>query len=123
MLDKIFKTIVGKRAGALVPTTSNSDAMKNMVSMVQGAAHALLIDKEWVCPCGHKFRASGEWVATVPTMCEVPNCPNPKYYLDGPGRALLEANPQGVKLTESNGSSTQVAAGEQPKGLPSRFRK
>ncbi|EPY43653.1 hypothetical protein AGDE_00268 [Angomonas deanei] len=78
-------------------------------------------EREWQCPCGHKFRAGGEWTACAPIHCEVPSCPNPKYYIDGPGRALLEANPSGVKLEEvSNNPKLQAPSGKG--GVGSRFK-
>lgn len=82
-------------------------------------------EREWQCPCGHKFRAAGEWVACAPIYCEVPSCPNPKYYIDGPGRALLEANPSGVKLTEvhARGDKEADSANSPPRlGVGSRFK-
>lgn len=82
----------------------------SLMAEAQKIASTLMQEKEWQCPCGHKFRASGEWIATVPAMCEVPTCPNPKYYLSGAGRALLEANPSGVKLEQVDPSRT-IAAG------------
>lgn len=46
-------------------------------------------EKEWRCSCGHVFRASGEWQACEPLSCEAPRCPNPKFFLDGPGKSML----------------------------------
>ena len=46
-------------------------------------------EKEWRCSCGHVFRASGEWQACEPSRCEAPRCPNPKFFLDGPGKQML----------------------------------
>jgi len=46
-------------------------------------------EKEWRCSCGHVFRASGDWEACEPSRCEAPRCPNPKFFLDGPGKNML----------------------------------
>lgn len=96
-----------------IATSGNNSRASSFMSLMaeaQKIAGSLMQEKEWQCPCGHKFRASGEWVATVPAMCEVPSCPNPKFYLSGAGRALLEASPQGVRLEQVDPSRT-IAAG------------
>jgi hypothetical protein len=85
-------------------------------------------EKEWKCHCGHVFRAAGEWVPTEPCNCEAPGCPNPRYFLDGPGRAMLEARNSGGSVeggssaAGSIGSSTS-SAGALPasSGLGGRF--
>eukprot|EP00744_Colponema_vietnamica_P011529 GILI01016219.1.p1 GENE.GILI01016219.1~~GILI01016219.1.p1 ORF type:complete len:141 (+),score=29.48 GILI01016219.1:83-505(+) len=89
---------------------SRSAGFMSLMAEAQKMANSLMQEKEWQCPCGHKFRAHGEWIATVPAMCEVPTCPNPKFYLSGAGRALLEASPQGVRLEQVDPSQT-IAAG------------
>ncbi|SYZ63544.1 hypothetical_protein (plasmid) [Leishmania braziliensis MHOM/BR/75/M2904] len=130
-LEKL-KMIVGRSAGSRAGkalTTSAGVApprLSEAWSQAKAITNKLFEEREWQCPCGHKFRAAGEWVACAPIYCEVPSCPNPKYYIDGPGRALLEANPSGVKLEEvvnSRGSvSPQEASFQKPGGVGSRFR-
>lgn len=99
-LNKL-KTIVTKTGGSKVTaiaTTSTrqnptfTESINKIISSINGE------EKEWQCPCGHKFRDSGEWVVGSPALCEVPSCPNKKFYIDGPGRALLEANPGGITM-------------------------
>jgi hypothetical protein len=46
-------------------------------------------EREWKCACGHIFRASGEWSPCEPSRCEAPRCPNPKFFLSGPGVNML----------------------------------
>ncbi|KPA76076.1 hypothetical protein ABB37_08206 [Leptomonas pyrrhocoris] len=131
LIDK-FKTLVGRnvgsRAGSAL-TTSSKAAPPTFVeawNQAKAMTSKLFEEREWQCPCGHKFRAAGEWVACAPIYCEVPSCPNPKYYIDGPGRALLEANPSGVKLEEVNSSNssgvTGASSGKKTGGVGSRFR-
>ncbi|AAZ13234.1 uncharacterized protein TEOVI_000093400 [Trypanosoma equiperdum] len=124
MLDKI-KTIVTRHASQSVSkaltTANNRPSLKDAVSQAAQMTAKLLGEREWQCPCGHKFRASGEWVATLPVYCEVPSCPNPKYYVDGPGRALLEANPSGVRLGEVKAEGKPTIA-SLPGGVSSRFK-
>jgi hypothetical protein len=126
MFDKL-KTIVGRtgaaQGNALIQNAMSKSGSSGMMVPGGGSASSgmpaslqqlmnqavqlggkLFEETEWQCPCGHKFRAGGEWIACAPIHCEVPNCPNPKYYVDGPGRALLEANPQGVRLQEVRNS-------------------
>ncbi|KAG8344036.1 hypothetical protein ERJ75_001328600 [Trypanosoma vivax] len=129
MLGKI-KTIVSRHLGqntgnSLITSVSAKPSLKEAVNQAVQVTQKLFGEREWQCPCGHKFRASGEWVATLPIYCEVPSCPNPKFYVDGPGRALLEANPSGVRLGEvkkehrlpSSSSSSSPA-----RGVASRFK-
>lgn len=119
MFDKL-KTIVARSAankgqsmmgnalstqaqqGGQVPQQGFQQFMSQAIQLSQ----KLFEEKEWQCPCGHKFRAHGEWIACAPIYCEVPNCPNPRYYVDGPGRALLEANPSGVRLEQVDPSKS-----------------
>lgn len=132
LIDKL-KTMVGRnmgaRAGNALTTSSGAAAPSFAEAWNQAKAltSKLFEEREWQCPCGHKFRAAGEWVACAPIYCEVPSCPNPKYYIDGPGRALLEANPSGVKLEEVNsstGGASEARGGsaKKPGGVGSRFR-
>ncbi|KAK7194581.1 hypothetical protein NESM_000376300 [Novymonas esmeraldas] len=131
LIDKL-KTMVGRnigsRAGNALTTSSGAAAPTFAEAWNQAKAMTskLFEEREWQCPCGHKFRAAGEWVACAPIYCEVPSCPNPKYYIDGPGRALLEANPSGVRLEEVSGSSGSTAScsnsSKKPSGVGSRFR-
>lgn len=102
-----LKTIVGKsngsRAVALATQSSKSssrvtDSINNFISTLNG-------EKEWECPCGHKFRDSSEWFVCAPALCEVPSCPNKKFYVDGPGRALLEANSAGISMKPAQAAS------------------
>ncbi|KEG10323.1 hypothetical protein DQ04_03881080 [Trypanosoma grayi] len=124
MLDKI-KTFVSRQAGqkvgnALTTSSGAPPSLKDALSQAMQMTSKLFDEREWQCPCGHRFRASGEWVATLPIYCEVPSCPNPKYYVDGPGRALLEANPSGVKLQEFR-KEEQLPPSSTCKGVGSRF--
>lgn len=118
MFDK-FKTFVARSGAASTQNALSSvlassvpagqqNSIQGLMSQAVKMGSKLFEEKEWQCPCGHKFRAGGDWVACAPIHCEVPSCPNPKYYVDGPGRALLEANPQGVRLKEvtSNNNNT-----------------
>ena len=128
MLGKL-KSFVGRQAAggasALVPASSSSSSSPQTVSQAVAQAGQLVKkifgdeEKEWKCPCGHIFRASGDWVACAAVYCEVPSCPNPKYYLEGAGRALLEANPQGVKLEQVKPASKQLPPGSS--GVSSRL--
>lgn len=128
-LDNL-KTFVGRSAGnkaanALQTNVSGAPPPSFAQAFNQAAALAskMFEEREWQCPCGHKFRAPGEWVACAPIYCEVPSCPNPKYYIDGPGRALLEANPSGVKLEQVTDGKASTGAGKKgPAGVGSRFR-
>lgn len=130
MVFDSLKTFVARSAGNKVGnalTTSTGAAapsLSNVFNHARELANKLLEEKEWQCPCGHKFRASGEWVACAAIYCEVPSCPNPKYYIDGPGRALLEANPSGVKLQQITPGNVQKSASspKSPVGVGSRFR-
>ncbi|KAG5510355.1 hypothetical protein JKF63_07684 [Porcisia hertigi] len=129
--DKL-KTIVGRsigsQAGSAVAISSGagSPTFAEAWNQAKALTNKLFEEREWQCPCGHRFRAAGEWVACAPIYCEVPSCPNPKYYIDGPGRALLEANPSGVKLEEVNntdrGAGSQADTCRNPGGVGSRFR-
>lgn len=130
LVDKL-KTFVGRSASGAIGnalTTSPGQAPPSFAQAVNQAiamTTKLFEEREWQCPCGHKFRAAGEWVACAPIYCEVPSCPNPKYYIDGPGRALLEANPSGVKLSEvTDGQQTPGTPGKTkgPGGVASRFK-
>lgn len=131
LIDK-FKTLVGRNMGSRgvnALTTSGGAAPPTFAeawNQAKAITNKLFEEREWQCPCGHKFRAGGEWVACAPIYCEVPSCPNPKYYIDGPGRALLEANPSGVKLEEVKGSTSAGGsvpeASKKPGGVGSRFR-
>ncbi|KAG5484261.1 hypothetical protein CUR178_07417 [Leishmania enriettii] len=127
-LKTLFCRSVGSRSGnALTCSTGAAPpSFAEAWNEAKAMTSKLFEEREWQCPCGHKFRAAGEWVACAPTYCEVPSCPNPKYYIDGPGRALLEANPSGVKLEEvstSGGSATSPAdSGKKTGGVGSRFR-
>ncbi|EPY37083.1 hypothetical protein STCU_00214 [Strigomonas culicis] len=128
VFDKL-KTFVGQSAGkkvgnALTTASGSPSSSQSLLAKVFAeTASKMFEDKEWQCPCGHKFRASGEWIACAPIYCEVPSCPNPKYYISGPGRALLEANPSGVKLEEVKGGAQipPPTAGSKS-GVGSRFR-
>jgi hypothetical protein len=131
LIDKL-KTIVGRNVGSRAGnalTTSIGAAPPTFAAawnQAKAMTSKFFEEREWQCPCGHKFRAAGEWVACAPIYCEVPSCPNPKYYIDGPGRALLEANPSGVKLEEVNSSSSPgnagLSSGKKTGGVGSRFR-
>lgn len=106
VLSKGSAAAAGGSSSVVVSNASGAGGTSFM-SVIQEAsriANSIFEEKEWQCPCGHKFRASGEWVATVPAMCEVPTCPNPKFYLEEKGRALLEANPNGVRLEQVDNS-------------------
>ncbi|RNF27204.1 uncharacterized protein Tco025E_00578 [Trypanosoma conorhini] len=124
MLGKI-KTFVSRQAGqkagnALTTSSGAPPTLKDAFNQALQMTSKLFEEREWQCPCGHKFRASGDWVATLPIYCEVPSCPNPKYYVDGPGRALLEANPSGVKLQEVKDAPSIPSSSSTP-GVASRF--
>jgi hypothetical protein len=138
MFDKL-KTIVGrsgaqqgsnmlqnamtqKGGGMVVPggaagSSGMPASLQQLMSQAVQLGGKLFEEKEWQCPCGFKFKAGGEWVACAPIYCEVPRCPNPKYYVDGPGRALLEANPQGVRLQEVD-NSKQLGSNHQSSSAP-----
>ena len=94
------------------------------MSQVMTQTSKFFEEKEWQCPCGHKFRTRR---VVGLCSCRSPNMPHPKFYLDGPGRALLEANPQGVKLQEVDPSKTLPnASGSGAKtgnGMGGRFKK
>lgn len=133
MFDKL-KTIVGAKGGQAFGNAlatqgggPNQANFQKLMSQVMTTTSKFFEEKEWQCPCGHKFRAPGEWMACAPVYCEVPTCPNPKFYLDGPGRALLEANPQGVKLQEVDPSKTLPGASGNKtntgNGMGGRFKK
>ncbi|GET86593.1 hypothetical protein, conserved [Leishmania tarentolae] len=130
-IDKLKTMVnrsVGLRAGNALTTSSGAapPTFSEVWNQAKAMTSKLLEEREWQCPCGHKFRAAGEWVACAPIYCEVPSCPNPKYYIDGPGRALLEANPSGVKLEEvsstDRGVTSEAYSGKKPGGVGSRFR-
>ncbi|KAG5506352.1 hypothetical protein JIQ42_07970 [Leishmania sp. Namibia] len=131
LIDKL-KTLVGRsvvsRSGkALTCSTGTAPpTFAEAWNQAKAMTNKLFEEREWQCPCGHKFRAAGEWVACAPIYCEVPSCPNPKYYIDGPGRALLEANPSGVKLEEVSTSGVSAAShadsAKKTGGVGSRFR-
>jgi hypothetical protein len=96
-LGNFIKTVVsrsgktgGAGAGSLV-TTSGGAGVELKKALVTAMGMAGLSEKEWKCHCGHVFRAAGEWYPTEPSYCEAPGCPNPTFYLDGPGRAMLES--------------------------------
>lgn len=93
-------------------TTAQKKATELMMSAKQ--AFESFDEREWKCPCGHVFRASGHWEPTEPARCEAPGCPNPKFYLDGPGRQMLE-----------DGTAKMQVGGEPSKkkdGLGGRFK-
>lgn len=98
-LNKL-KTIVSKSSGShsLVLASNSSPPGSKITSNINKFISALNGEKEWECPCGHKFRDSAEWFVCAPALCEVPSCPNKKFYIDGPGRALLEANSGGITM-------------------------
>lgn len=125
-----LKTFIGRAAGnkagnALQTSVSGAPPPSLAQAFNEAAkmASKMFEEREWQCPCGHKFRASGEWVACAAVYCEAPSCPNPTFYLDGPGRALLEANPAGVKLQEvTDGKTSSSNAKKGPGGVGGRFR-
>lgn len=125
-----IKTMVSRSAGKSAGNALTTSTGGPPPSFAQALNQAMQMtskffeEREWQCPCGHKFRAGGEWVACAPIYCEVPSCPNPKYYIDGPGRALLEANPSGVKLEEvkSDGQIPASSGKTKPAGVGSRFK-
>jgi hypothetical protein len=105
-IGKLIKSVVGRKgagsSGALVSTSSSAtDGVKNAVTNAMSAIG--LGEREWNCQCGHKFRAEGEWYPTEPCYCEAPGCPNPTFYLDGPGRAMLEGKSAKSTDTKSIG--------------------
>ncbi|CCW63550.1 unnamed protein product [Phytomonas sp. EM1] len=124
-----FKTYVSRSVGSAVGHSLVASSNPPAASFSQAYGYTKQImktvfgEKEWQCPCGHKFRAAGEWIACAPIYCEVPSCPNPKYYIEGPGRALLESNPSGVKLQEVKDDSESIGnSARQAKGVASRFK-
>lgn len=104
VLSKGSAVATGGSSSVVVSSGASGGSFMSVIQEASRLANSIFEEKEWQCPCGHKFRASGEWVATMPAMCEVPTCPNPKYYLQGEGRALLEANPDGVRLEQVDNS-------------------
>ena len=107
----VLKTVVSRATGqpsngALV--ASGSPSASSALTSLKEKVSQMFEEKEWTCHCGHKFRAAGEWYPTEPAQCEAPGCPNPSYYIDGPGRAMLEAG------------GTSSIAGEAPKKLPDK---
>jgi hypothetical protein len=104
-IGNLIKSVVGRKGtsaagGALVSTTSSaSEGVKKAMSSAMAAMG--LAERDWTCQCGHKFRAEGEWYPTEPSYCEAPGCPNPTFYLDGPGRAMLEGKSSGAKSTDT----------------------
>lgn len=120
-LNKI-KTFVGKTAvsnATSLTTTSPKQGLKENLSKFITTINTFG-EREWQCPCGHKFRDSNEWVVGSPALCEVPSCPNRKYYVNGPGRALLEANPGGINMKPVSPNSSPLK--EKTTGVGSRIR-
>lgn len=124
-LLKKLKTVVapsiGKRATDI--TVSQPVKKSNFIKSVNKVISSVNGEpKEWHCPCGHKFWDSGEWMVCAPALCEVPSCPNKRYYIDGPGRALLEANPSGISMKSAASSlQKQELKGKTPGGIGSRI--
>eukprot|EP00759_Apiculatamorpha_spiralis_P039498 PhF_6_TR38357/c0_g1_i1/m.57172 len=65
-------------------SNQHQSQQQNLMSMMMGE------EKEWECWCGHKFRAPGLWVPCAPITCMAPRCPNPKFFMEGPGREMLK---------------------------------
>jgi hypothetical protein len=57
--------------------------------------------REWECWCGHKFRAPGQWIPCGPMMCQAPGCPNPKFFISGEGRKMLDSGRSGPLPSKS----------------------
>lgn len=72
-------------------------------------------EKEWRCGCGHVFRDSGDWQACEPSRCEAPSCPNPKFFLDGPGKNMLNKDGT-VPLPQRVQALPASCKGNGPKG-------
>eukprot|EP00796_Vickermania_ingenoplastis_P009582 gene9582-6737_t len=100
-LKSVVSKTAGSKASALTTTSKPSSFSDNLSKIISSFG-----EKEWQCPCGHKFRDSGEWVVGSPALCEVPSCPNKRFYIDGPGRALLEANPGGIAIKPATEAAT-----------------
>ncbi|CCW71348.1 unnamed protein product [Phytomonas sp. Hart1] len=120
----VSRSVGGAVGNSLITSAKTPEAsFSHAFGQTKQLVNTLFVQKEWQCPCGHKFRAAGEWVACAPIYCEVPSCPNPKYYIDGPGRILLESNPSGIRLEEvKNRLEPTNSDTKQPKGVASRFK-
>lgn len=104
MVLGVIKSVVSRVSGKGASGGANSlvaagSSATSKVSDLMATVHNQLTDaeREWTCHCGHKFIAAGEWYPTEPSYCEAPGCPNPTFYLDGPGRALLEGGSMKAK--------------------------
>ena len=105
VFGKLFKTVVSRATGAQAATGTGLVAAESATDLKAAMSKAMnlagLGEKEWKCHCGHVFRAAGEWYPTEPAYCEAPACPNPTFYLDGPGRAMLESGKMGASTSDS----------------------
>ncbi len=93
-------------------STGSDNVLMQFVAKVNSKLESYEPVKEWKCWCGHVFKAPGEWYPTEPAMCEAPGCPNPKFFLSGPGRAMLAAG--GPPAPQVGGAAG--AAGQLPEG-------
>lgn len=150
VLDKL-KSMVGQKAGAaasksLATTTHAPSSVGGVGAMITssidcvkkteafGMLSKLFEEKEWQCPCGHRFRSNDEWLVCEPVYCEVPNCPNPKFYLSGKGAAMIEAGTakptrvidgkvQGAGPAGGAAGADGCTPGKTKGGVSSRFRR
>jgi hypothetical protein len=71
----------------------------NASMQAQGGGGA---EVELECWCGHKFRVPAwqkdSWVPTFATACQVPTCPNPKFFIEGEGKRMLDEGKGGTPL-------------------------
>ncbi len=107
-IGRIIKTVVSRASGSTGAAESGALVASSAGSGVKGAVQKAMeiagfAEREWKCHCGHIFRAEGEWYPTEPCYCEAPGCPNPTFYLDGPGRAMLEGKTASTSDTKSIG--------------------
>jgi hypothetical protein len=111
-LNSLMKSLTSKDVGP------GGAAAGGSLATIKEAFNMAFEDKEWKCHCGHVFRAPGEWYPTEPAYCEAPACPNPTFYLDGPGRAMLDSGDIKGKPLPTPG---KTKGGGKPGGMGGRF--
>ena len=130
--SSVLKTVVGKATGkaggndSLVASAGSGGGAKTgaagALASIKTQMEAMFEEKEWTCHCGHKFKAAGEWYPTEPASCEAPGCPNPSYYIDGPGRAMLEAGGCGGGNAKVGGADAGQKKLPDKTGMGGRFK-
>lgn len=118
VFSSFFKSVVSSSGRHVVSsaalTVSTTSAGGTIVQSIKKVVDKISSDlgieeKEWQCWCGHKFVAAGQWYPTEACFCEAPGCPNPQFFLSGPGRQMLEARKRGEDVSPQ---------GEEPKEKP-----